>query len=238
MSKILITGASGSIGGALALKLAESGAELALHYHKNNKRVEELAGEITDKGGWVMVVAADLSRPKKIHQMIEVVGEKLGGLDVLVHCAASFGHTAFAETNEDVFDEIMDTNLKGIFFLAQAVAEIMPDKGRMIFFSDAATKQPYTGYLPYCMSKAALETLVRGLAKKLAPKIMVNALAPYLVTRPPEMTDEKWTALIEKIPAKTNTSIEEVAEVVSFLIKAPPTLTGQIITLDGGRMLV
>jgi NAD(P)-dependent dehydrogenase (short-subunit alcohol dehydrogenase family) len=235
--KVLITGATGSIGSVTAIRLAEIGADIALHYHKDEKRAKELAARIEPMGRKAVIVKADFKKTGKIVHMVKEAAENLSGLNVLVHCAASFMKTPFEEVTEEIFDDMINVNLKASFFLAQAAKRFMKDGGRMIFFSDVAAQKPYSGYLPYCMSKGGIDTMVKGLAKKFAPAICVNAIAPYLVTRPPGLSDSGWNDMISRTPARRESPPSEIAEVVAFLMKASPSLTGQIVAVDGGRLL-
>lgn len=235
--KALITGATGSIGGAVAIELAKRGFDLALHYNSKEKRAMDLAEEIKSFGHKVFVAKADIGDVAEIKRMVKAAAKDLGGLDLLVHCAAIFMKTSFEDVTEEVFDNIMRINLKSAFFIAQEAARAMGDNGRMIFMSDIAAAKPYAGYLPYCIAKAGVDSLVKGLAKKLAPKISVNAIAPYIVTRPEGMSDMGWNDLISKTPARRESPPHEIAQIVTFLAKASPSLTGQIIAVDGGRML-
>lgn len=235
--KALITGATGAIGGAVAIELAKRGFDLVLHYNTNEKRAVELVEEVKSFGHKVVIARADFADVGEIKKMVKCVAEGLGGFTILVHCAAVFMKTSFEEVKEEVFDNVMDINLKASFFVAQEAARCMADEGRMIFMSDIAAAKPYAGYLPYCIAKAGVDLLVKGLAKKLAPKISVNAIAPYIVTRPDGMSDADWNDLISKTPARRESPPHEIAQIVSFLAKASPSLTGQIIAVDGGRLL-
>jgi len=235
--KVLITGATGSIGSVISVQLAKIGADIALHYYKDEKRAMKLAAEIGHEGPKVVIIKADFRRTKEIIRMVNEAAEKLGGLNVLVHCAAKFVKTPFGKVTEEIFDDLINVNLKASFFLAQAAKHFMKDGGRMIFFSDVAVKKPYSDYLPYCISKGGIDTMVKGLAKKFAPKICVNAIAPYLVTRPLDLSDKDWNDMINKTPAKRESPPSEIAEIVAFLLSASPSLTGQIIAVDGGRLL-
>ena len=233
----MITGATGSIGGAVAIDLARRGFDMALHYNAKENRAFELADEIKLIGRKVYAVKADITNVDEIKKMVKNASDNLGGLNLLVHCAAVFMKTAFGEVKEEVFDDIIRTNLKASFFIAQEVEKAMQDDGRMIFMSDIAAAKPYEGYLPYCISKAGVDALVKGLAKKFAPRISVNAIAPYLVTRPEGMSDAGWNDLISKTPARRESPPHEIAQLVSFLAKASMSLTGQVIAVDGGRLL-
>ncbi len=235
--KVFITGATGSIGQAVAAEFSCRGYELVLHYNKNEQAALKISGEIKKAGGKAVLVGADISRVEGIKKMFEEASKELSGFNVLVHCAAGFMRTAFDEVDEKIFDDVIAVDLKAAFFVAQVAARSMKDGGRMIFLSDIAAQRPYAGYLPYCMAKAGVDSLVRGLAKKLAPKISVNAIAPYIVTRPAGMSDAGWNDLIDKAPMRRESPPREIARLVGFLAEASPSLTGQVIAVDGGRTL-
>jgi NAD(P)-dependent dehydrogenase (short-subunit alcohol dehydrogenase family) len=200
--KALITGATGAIGGAIAIEMAKRGFDLVLHYNTNEKRAVQLAEQTRAVGRKVFAVAADIGSVAEIKRLVESAAESLGGLNLLVHCAATFMKSSFEDVSEESFDDTMNINLKAAFFIAQECVRVMADEGKMIFMSDIAGVKPYAGYLPYCIAKAAVDSLVRGLAKKYAPRIAVNAIAPYVVTRPKGMSDAGWNDLISKTPAK------------------------------------
>ncbi len=235
--KALITGSTGAIGGAIAVELAKRGYDLALHYNTNKKKAMQLAEQTRSVGKKVFAVGADIGQVGEIKKLVESAVSGLGGLSLLVHCAAVFMKTSFEDVKEEVFDDIININLKAAFFVAQEASRVMEEEGRMIFMSDIAAVKPYAGYLPYCIAKAAVDSLVRGLAKKYAPRIAVNAIAPYIVTRPKGMSDAGWNDLISKTPARRESPPQEIAQIVTFLAKASPSLTGQIIAVDGGRLL-
>lgn len=232
---ILITGSTGHIGQAIAKEFAAQGPAIALHYHASEKTAKELAAEL---GGHAKVIQADIRVVSEIKRMISEVGTRLGGLDLLVHCAAVFERTPFDEVTGDKWDEIISVNLRPAFFVAQAAWGIMKDRGGgMIFLSDVAASKPYGGYLPYCISKAGINALVRGLARSLAPKVRVNAIAPYIVTRPQETSDKGWNDILSKTPMRRASSPKEIAAVAKLLAFSAETITGQVITVDGGRGL-
>jgi pteridine reductase len=235
--KALITGATGSIGGTIAVELARRGYDLALHYNTNEKRAVQLAAQTKAVGRKILAIQADMRRVGDINKLVGDTVEGLGGLSLLVHCAAVFTKSSFEDVSEEAFDETISVNLKAAFFIAQETARVMADEGKMIFMSDIAAVKPYAGYLPYCIAKAGVDSLVKGLAKKYAPRIAVNAIAPYVVTRPKGMSDAGWNDLISKTPARRESPPQEIAQIVAFLAKASPSLTGQIIAVDGGRLL-
>lgn len=237
-TRILITGATGTIGRASASRLASEDASLFLHCHRSSEGVIALGEELAGKARLVETVCSDISVPSMSGEIIANCIRTIGGIDVLVHCASTFEKTPLGSVTEEGWRAAIDSNMGSAFFIAQAAAEAMEaDGGSMIFFSDTAVARPYGGYLPYCMAKAGIETMVRGLARTLAPKIRVNAIAPYAVSKPDDMTDKGWTDLINKTPMRKPTSAEEIASLVRWLALDAETTTGQIITVDGGRLL-
>ncbi|MFH1830442.1 MAG: SDR family oxidoreductase [Pseudomonadota bacterium] len=236
--RILITGATGSLGTAFTQALAETGAKMVLGYHRNKDKALELKESIRGVAALVDAVSIDLTKPKEPLHLIERCNEVMGGIDVLIHCASLFEKTPLGSVTSEKWDEIIDADLKVAFFLAQAAAQNMKEKeGSMIFLSDVAVQKPYGSYLPYCIAKAGIEALVRGLARTLAPHVRVNAIAPYLVTRPNDMSDKGWVDLINKTPMRKPNTIEEIVGLVKWLVFDAHTTTGQVIAVDGGRLL-
>lgn len=168
--KILLTGATGKIGQVIAQGLANRGAQLALHYYSH---VEHLAEVDAIK------IQADLRQVAGIAAFIEEVWKKLDGIDVLIHGASIFERMPLGEVTEAMWERAFALDLRAAFFLAQAVAKKMWESGgKILFFSDAAALDPYPSYLPYCIAKAGVDSLARGLAKVLAPRIVVHVVRP------------------------------------------------------------
>jgi len=236
--KIVITGSTGTIGCAIAKVFAGKGAQLVLHCHERRDVAEELC-EITRKmGARAIVIKSDLSKTENIVALVSESIKAMGGIDTLIHAAATFEETPIGSVDEALWNRVIDIDLKAAFFLAQEIATHMKAAGgNMIFLSDLSASKPYGSYLPYCMSKAGIDAMVKGLAKTFAPKIRVNAIAPYVVSRPEGLSDEGWNDLITKIPLKRPSSPQEIARIARMLCENDSTITGQVIVVDGGRML-
>lgn len=236
--KILITGATGAIGSEIALKLAGPGRKIVLHFRKNTEKAQDIKSKTEKSGSEAFVIASDISETAAVSNLVSESIKLMGGLDILVHAVAIFERTPFGEVTEDEWERIMGLDLKSAFFLAQTAGlEIQRKGGKMIFLSDVAGAKPYAGYLPYCIAKAGIDALVRGLAKSLAPKVQVNAIAPYIVTRPKGISDSGWNDLLSKTPMRRASSAREIAAIVKLLVEDGETITGQIIAVDGGRLL-
>lgn len=235
---ILITGATGSIGREVVKSLASPDVNLFIHCKFSAEEIGSLKFECEEMGARVHAKLSDISN---IANAIALVGEacdQMGGLDAIVHCAAIFRKTPLGDVSEETWNEMIDTNLKSSFFLAQAASEKMKENGgSIIMLTDIAASRPYAGYLPYCISKAGIDAMIKGLAKALAPKITVNGVAPYAVTRPNEITDEGWNDMMNKIPLHRPSTAREIADIIKFLLQEDSTITGEIVRIDGGRSL-
>ncbi len=236
--KILITGATGSIGEAIAKRLAAPGRALVLGTHRNADAAHALAQELSTNACTASVIAMDITPPEAPRRIVGEAANRMDGLDALIHCAATFERTPLMDLDEAAWHRTIDANLTATFFLAQAAARTMEGRGgRMIFFSDVAAQKPYGDWLPYSIAKAGVEALVKGLAKKLTPKIIVNAIAPYLASQPEGMDDDTFAQLIAKTPMQRAQSPEEIATLAAWLIDEAHSITGQVIAVDGGRTL-
>lgn len=236
--RIIITGATGTIGSEIARTLSGPDVKITLHCQKNIEKAETLKSETEKSGAGSFVISSDLSNTAELRRIVSDATKKMGGLDIFVHAAAIFERTPFGEVTEEAWDRVMGVDLKAAFFLAQAAGiEMQSSGGKMIFISDVAGTKSYAGYLPYCIAKAGVDSLVRGLAKSLAPKILVNAVAPYVVTRPAGISDSGWNDLLSKMPARRPSSAKEIAAIVRMLAFEGETITGQVIAVDGGRLL-
>lgn len=228
--KILITGATGKIGGAILNRLAGPGKKIVIHYNLAHERASSLGHEAEAKGAAVRAIPMDLTSASGAINLVASSAQWMGGLNLLIHTASIFERSPFGQVTEGQWDKIISADLKAAFFIAQRAAEEMKDAGgNMIFFSDIAAKRPYLGYLPYSIGKAGIEALVGGLARALAPKIGVNAIAPYLATRPDSMDDDEWKKLLARSPSGKEAGLDKIVSIVIRLIESPESTMGQII---------
>lgn len=238
VNKILITGAGGDVGPTVCLALAGEGRTFALHARKETKELKGLAKRLKSYGAISHIVTADLSLPYESERVVAEATGLMRGIDAVVHLASSFEKTPFGKVTEEKWDEVMANNLRPAFFLAQEAARQMEKAGgKMVFFSDSAVQRPYGSYLPYSIAKAGVEALVKGLARTLGPKIAVNAVAPFAVTRPKAMTDKGWCDLLNKTLLRRANTTDEIVALVKFLLDSAETITGQVLTVDSGRTL-
>jgi 3-oxoacyl-[acyl-carrier protein] reductase len=238
----IVTGGSGDIGRAISLDLAKQGYHLVLTQHRGS--CDEVAHEIERLGRQVLLIHADMANLKDLKELISKTVNRFGGLDVLVNNAGINFHTPLFEIEEKEWDKVVDTNLKGTFFLSLYAFKIMKEKngGRIINISSQNSKDGGTlSGAHYAATKAGINVLTIRLAREFAPyKITVNAVAPGPIASamtkqaPPEI----YQAFLRKIPLGREGKPEEVAAVVAFLASESASwITGEIIDINGGMYM-
>jgi len=234
----LVTGAAVRVGREIALGLARAGADVALHYRSSAAEAERTAGEIRALGRRAAALPAELTDPEQCRELVRACTTALGGLDFLVHSAASFERVPLEETDESVWDAAMALNARAGYLMArEAAATLRSRRGRVVLISDALARQPVRGYLAHSVSKAAVEGLVRALALELAPEVSVNGVAPGTVLVPEGTSPEQAARWARRIPLQRLGSAEDVARTVTFLCTGPEFITGQVVPVDGGQSL-
>jgi pteridine reductase len=232
----LVTGAGKRLGRAVALRLAQEGAGIVVHYNSSAKEAESACREIEGLGRRATALQANLGSVEEIRRLFDQVGKEFGRLDILVNCAANFLPASIISTTEEIWDASLDTNLKAGFFCAQAAAPLLRrSKGVIVNFADIGGLLGWPGYIPHCISKAGVIMLTKVLAKALAPEVRVNAIAPGTTTMPGDPPE--WEAdFIELAPLHRTGRPSDIADAVSYVIQAE-FLTGHTLVLDGGRAL-
>ena len=233
----LVTGAGKRLGRAVALRLACEGTDVAVHYGKSASEAREVVAEIERMGRQAAAFSAELTEVSAIEKLVVDIVERFGRLDILVNSAANFLETKFGETSETTWDASLDTNLKAPFFCAQAAAPHLAKAGRgvIVNFADIGGMMGWREYLPHSVSKAGVIMLTRALAKELAPKVRVNAIAPGTITMdgdPPELERD----FTQRAPLRRTGTPQDIADAVMYLIGAE-FVTGHVLVIDGGRTL-
>ncbi len=235
----LITGGAKRIGGAISEFLQQQGMSVAIHCYTALAEAEQLANKLNAaRKNSAIVVQTDLNNNSSYEQLVNQIVKKWGRLDVLVNNASLFCPTPFKEASLQAFDDLLTTNLKAPFFLAQAALPLLQEtSGCVINITDVHAQKPLKSYSLYTMSKAALKMMTESLARELAPTVRVNAVAPGAILWPEKNLDlagrEK---IIAKIPLKRSGSPLDIAKAVWFLIDCE-YITGQTIVVDGGRLM-
>jgi len=232
----LVTGSAKRLGRAVALRLAEEGADVIIHHRSSAKEAQEVVGQIENLGRRAVAVAVDLGSVAEIKRLFAETVKHFGRLDILVNCAANFIQTEFAATTEQLWDSSLDTNLKAPFFCAQAAAPLLKkNRGVIINFADIGGFLGWPGYIPHCISKAGVIMLTRVLAKTLAPEVRVNAIAPGTITMPGD--PPQWESdYIKLAPLERSGTPADITAAVLHLIQST-FVTGQVLVVDGGRSL-
>ena len=229
----LVTGAAHRLGKVFALTLAQHGFDILLHYHQSLDAARQTQEEIESVGMRVILTQADLTEPAQIESLVS----NLNSLDVLVNSAAFMPSGKVDSLSIENWDTSLDLNLRAPFLLAQECAKKMTDGGLIVNISDVGAQKAWSRYPSYTVSKAALESLTKILARGFAPKIRVNAIAPGFVLQSDIVSDEEWQRLVNRIPLKRPARTEEIASALEFLLKNE-YITGQTIVVDGGYSLI
>lgn len=231
----LVTGAGTRVGRAIAFGLGKAGMRVAVHYARSERGAREVAEEIIAAGGDAHTLPGDLTDPATPPRLVEHTAKLFGRLDVLVNSAAVMLRTPVGEVLVEDWDAMFALNLRAPFFLCQAAARMMGERGGVIVnIADLAAFETWRGYIPHAITKAGIVQMTRGLAHALAPKIRVNAVAPGPVLLPEGWTQEQADKLISTTPLGRLGSPEDVAQAVMYLIRAE-YVTGETIIVDGGR---
>lgn len=240
---ILITGAAKRLGRDIALSLSEFGYDIILHYNRSTKsEIEELSHNLAKNGSIVFPIKADVSNVSEIKKMFRVIGSEFSNLEVLINNAAIFEHYDFFDITEKIFDKFIDTNLKSGFFCAQEAAKIMMNskikQGKIINMASLGGILNWTGYMPYGISKAGVIKITYLLAKRLAPKILVNAIAPGTIWIDEDKNLNVNSVETKKYPMKKLGKAKDITSLINYLVNENKYITGQIIAVDGGRSII
>ena len=239
----LVTGGSRGIGRAIALKLAEEGAKVAINYAGNVKAAEEVKAAIEEKGGKALLVQADVSDSAAAEAMVASVVEAFGTVDILVNNAGITRDALFARMKEEDFNAVINTNLKGVFHCTKAVTKLMMKQrsGRIVNMASVVGVTGNAGQANYSAAKAGVIGFTKSVARELAGRgITVNSVAPGFIET--DMTavlsDKVKEAMAEDIPLKRAGKPEDVANAVLFLASDNAAyITGQVLHVDGGMVM-
>lgn len=237
---VLVTGGAKRVGAAICRRLHASGARVAIHYRSSASEAEALRDELNAlRADSTAIFQADLLDLKALPILVNNVVNKFGQLDVLVNNASSFYATPLPKIDDLQWNDLLGTNLKGPLFLAQAAAhELHHRHGCIVNIADIHAERPMRGHLLYSVAKAGLVALTKGLAQEMAPQVRVNAIAPGVIIWP---ETDAWQDMEQRRNIVAHTLLkregepEDIARTVQFLIADAPYITGQIISVDGGR---
>jgi NAD(P)-dependent dehydrogenase (short-subunit alcohol dehydrogenase family) len=235
----LVTGAGRRIGRALALALAEEGADLVVHYHRSEAEAAETVALARQRGAAASMIGGDLAGSVVCEQLVERAARQAGRpLDILINNASIFEQGGALETGAQDWDRNQAVNLRAPFLLGQALAQQLPDgqPGDIVNLNDFRALRPGADHFPYTISKVGLHGLTVSLAAALAPGIRVNELALGAVLPPGKAPEDYLHTLRSEIPTGRFPSVDEVCHALLFLL-GNRAVTGQTIFVDGGRHL-
>lgn len=237
---VLITGAAKRIGAACARLLHDQGCNVLLHYKSSQQEAVQLCDELNQKRpDSAKAIQGNLLDMEELETVAELALSSWGGVDVLINNASSFYPTPIANISEDQWDELLGSNLKAPFFLVKALSDSLAERqGCVINIVDIHAERGLPGYPVYSIAKAGLVAMTKILAKELAPTIRVNAVAPGAILWPESgLSENNKDEILQRVPLARCGSPEDIAKAVLYLVKDADYVTGQILTVDGGRTL-
>lgn len=236
----LITGAARRIGAAIARTLHGAGFDVALHHRHSRTDAQALADELESRRpGSTLLLRADLAEFDRLPELVAQTVGRFGRLDALINNASHFAPTPIGPTTPAHWDALMASNARAPFFLSQAAApHLQASGGAIVNLADLYGERPLRQHTVYCMAKAALLMMTRSLALELGPQVRVNAVSPGAILWPESGGDPAaQQAMLARTPLGRTGTPEEVAEAVRWLVMDASYSTGQVLHLDGGRLL-
>jgi NAD(P)-dependent dehydrogenase (short-subunit alcohol dehydrogenase family) len=234
----LVTGAAKRIGRAIALDLAAHGWRVAIHYRSSREEALRLVDTIRAAGGTATAIAADLADVDQVRDLIGRCAAELGPPTCLINNASEFLLDTITSLTPADWDTHLDINLKAPVFLSQALYLALPEgaEGNVINICDQRVWRPTPQFFSYTISKAGLWTATQTLAQAMAPRVRVNAIGPGPVLRSVHQTERDFATEAAATILRRGPTLEEIAAAVRFIL-ATPSMTGQMIALDGGQHL-
>ena len=239
----LVTGASKGIGAAIALRLAERGARVAVNYNTSEGLAEQVAASIRDAGGDALTVRADVSDLPQVTAMVERISNDWGAVDILVNNAGIIGDSLLVRMTDEAWGQVIATNLNGTFYCTRSVLRAMVRKrwGRIVSISSVVGIRGNAGQANYSASKAGVLGFTKSLAKEVATRnITVNAVTPgYIRTDTVDVLPQHLKdRIMTWIPQGHFGEVDDIAHLVAFIASEKAKyMTGQVISVDGGMAI-
>lgn len=236
----LITGAAQRIGAATARCLHAKGINIVIHCRNREQEAKQLQAELlARRKNSAIIVNAELGDIKCLDGLIEQVVRPWGRLDIIINNAATFFPTPIGEVTENQWECLFGSNLKAPFFLSQAALPYLREHaGCIINLIDIYGERPLKEYALYCMTKAGLLMLTKSLALEFGPEVRVNGISPGAILWPQDMHADSKQKIISKTCLQRKGETGDIANAILFLIQDGSYITGQVISVDGGRSIV
>ena len=234
----LVTGAATRIGRAIALALARDGWAVAVHYRRSESEARDVVARVRREGGKAEPFRADLAGEAEALALLPQVHERLGTVGCLINNASEFERDEIGDMTRASWDTHLETNLRAPAVLMQAMARQLPAgrNGAIVNLLDQRVLNPTPHFVSYTVSKAALWTLTRTMAMALAPRIRVNAIGPGPTLPSKRQSQADFDRQIGRLPLRCAGTPQDIAAAIRFIL-AMPSMTGQMIALDGGQHL-
>ncbi len=234
----LVTGGAKRIGKSIVLRLAENGWSVGIHYRKSAAKAEAVAAEVRLRGGRAVTIQADLTNEAEVLEIIPKIRAALGPLTLLVNNASVFEMDKADTVTRESWDKHIEANLRAPFVLCQAFARQLPEgeEGNIVNLLDQRVWKLAHYCVSYTVAKMCLWTLTRSLALAYAPRIRVNGIGPGPTLPSPRQTEEQFAQQSAAMPLGHGATPQEIARCLLYILSAP-SMTGQMIALDGGEHL-
>ncbi len=235
---VLITGGAKRLGRYSALALAEIGADVAITFLNSARDAQRTVTDLRARGVRAFAVRCDITEEKSVKSGVREASRYLGGIDILINNAANYETVPFDQITVRKWDAIFASNTRGPYLVTrEALPSLRERHGKIINMGSLGGLLPWPTHAHYCSSKAALHMLTRVMAKALAPKIAVNAIAPGMIDLGEVAAKSFMRRMAKQTPMRRNGTGEEIADAVRFFATAPHFITGQILAVDGGLSL-
>lgn len=235
----LITGSAHRIGACIARHLHQQDYRVIIHYHSSAETAQKLVDELNQRrAGSAAALKANLSEPEEITRLAEMAVKCFGQLNLLVNNASRFFPTPMGDVTVAQWENLVNTNLRAPFFLAQALQhELAASRGCIINITDVYGHRPLEHHPVYSMTKAGLIMLTKSLSKEMGPEVRVNGVSPGAIIWPDsDLSDKRKSEILDRTSLERIGGPDDIAETVAFLAKAD-YVTGQVIAVDGGRLV-
>src|SRR5262249_5197177 len=222
------------------IQFAKEGLAVAVNYSRSEPEAQATLADVRRIGVPAILCSCNVSDDASVRQMVQRCLQELGGLDILVNNAATtrfIDHSRLDELNDEVWDEILNVNLKGPFYCCRSAMPLLQERsGAVVNVTSIAGLQGNGSSIPYAASKAALNCMTKSLARAFAPKVRVNAVAPGpVLTRWLADHGEQVARYVEATPMRRAATADDIADAVAFLALGTTLVTGQVLVVDGGR---